>query len=109
MEEYYWFNGTQLLFSICGFTEDIWVDENDYLHNEPELPSLIWYNGNEKELKCREQYTKNGKLHNLNDKAWVEYDHGVTILWCSYYIEGKEYSKEEWEIERNRVKMIEEL
>ena len=42
-------------------------------------------------------------LHNLNGIAWRFLD--VSL----YYIHGKEFEREEWEIEANRLKMLNSL
>ena len=44
----------------------------------------------------------NDLLHNLNGMAWF-------YLGESYYIHGKYYEKQDWEIEVNRIKMLEEI
>ena len=45
----------------------------------------------------------NNYLHNLNGPAWCF--SGM----LDYHIHGKQYTKEEWDIERNRLLMLEEL
>ena len=45
----------------------------------------------------------NDFLHSLDGYAWVEGD------LKEYRIHGKELTKEEWEIERNRILILEEI
>ena len=47
---------------------------------------------------------ENNFLHNLNDIAYQAEE-----TFFGYVIHGKEYTKRDWEIEVNRIKMLEEL
>ena len=48
----------------------------------------------------------NNYLHNLDDIAWICLDASIT----DYFIHGIEYkTKNEWELEVNRIKMLEEI
>ena len=48
----------------------------------------------------------NNFLHNLNGFAW---DNKKFTKFSSYSIHGKEYSKEQWDIERNRLLILDEI
>ena len=52
------------------------------------------------------EYRKHGVLHNLFGTAWYNEDSKIKE---SYYIDGKEMTKEDWEIKRNRILMLEEI
>ena len=43
-------------------------------------------------------------LHNLEGYAWIE-----SSKYKEHYIHGRKLTKEEWDIERNRILMLEEL
>ena len=46
----------------------------------------------------------NNFLHNLDGYAWVE-----SGIYKQHYIHGRKLTKEEWDIERNRILMISEV
>ena len=84
-----------------GDAVEVWVDEEGFEHNENGLPSYIYYH-------LGEWYTKehrvHGYRHNINGPAWY------TINGDSeYWLNGKQLSKEVWEIEGNRIKTLEEI
>ena len=84
---------------------DIWVDEDGFLHNENNKPAKIHYS----EIGHKEtylEYMEHGKLHNLFGPAviWVN-----GLMGVSYFINGVVLSKYNWEIEVNRIKMLEEI
>ena len=62
-----------------------------------------------KKTLCGKQYRQHGKLHNLIDVAWIDYNDKGEICDTKYYIENIEYSKDKWEIEANRIKTLKEL
>ena len=84
---------------------DIWVDKKRLQHNEPGVPSFICYLGNERERMVKKEFTVHGKYHNLFGPAIIDYETGEN----TYVINGKQLTKEQWEIEANRIKMIEEI
>ena len=90
---------------------DEWVDENNFEHNEENKPSFIiyWEDDYIKKTLCGKQYRQHGKLHNLIDVAWIDYNDKGEICDTKYYIENIEYSKDKWEIEANRIKTLKEL
>ena len=88
---------------------DVWVDENNYQHNEPGLPSYLWYRDEEKKELIFEEYRKHGKLHNLNGYATLQYTNKGQIMVSSYWIDGKCYEKDEFDIEVNRIKILDEI
>ena len=95
----------------CGAYEDVWVDENDIVHNETNIPAWITYYDKENNFIVKKEFRKHGKKHNIYDGASIWYDKYSNITNRFYYLEGKELRKKEWEertyIERNRVKMME--
>ena len=48
-----------------------------------------------------------GFFHNLNGYSYFN-EHSPFGAYF-FYIHGKEYTKEDWDIERNRIKMLDEL
>ena len=52
--------------------------------------------------KYKDYVDSNNFLHNLEGKAWYG---GI----MEYWIHGKNYEKKEWEIERNRLLMLEDV
>ena len=104
--KYYIGGFDNIIHSKCGKGCDIWVDENNFEHNENVLPSYIEYHNKKKNFPYRGMFRKNGKLHNLFGPAIIFYDGDNK----SYWIDGKRYdNKKDWEIEVNRIKMIEEI
>ena len=78
---------------ICNTNEIYYLfdSNNEVISNKKQSSSCICY------------VDSNNFLHNLNGCAWD----GITK---QYYIHGKKYeNKEEFDIERNRIKMLEEI
>ena len=92
---------------ICSINDDIWIDVNNFLHNEDNNPAKIIYHSN-KNVDYK-TYRKNGKHHNLYGPSTVTYYPDGTICNVWYDIEGKEFKKEDWEIEVNRIFMLDEI
>ena len=82
---------------------DVWVDENNFLHNEPNKPSKIEYSTIEKTYKKIIVYREHGILHNLFGPALIGYRESF------YVIHGNLYNKDDWEIESNRLLMLEDI
>ena len=95
-------------YKLRGDGQDIWVDENNYLHNENNSPARIWYNSDgrvERKIWCR-----HGLRENLNGAGEITYNPIGEMVKSWYYIHGKPYqNKQDWEIEVNRIKTLEEL
>ena len=88
------------------YYEKIKVDENNFIHSEPnEVSSIVKIVGG-----YIKQFYKHGKLHNLYGPAAIHHEKRKYIINDEFYwIEGKSYSKSDWEIERNRVIMLNEI
>ena len=84
---------------------DCYVDEDNFQHNEPGLPSLIIYDTKLKDKKSIIEFTVHGKYHNLTGPASINYNNGFIY----YFIDGKKLTKEVFDVERNRLLMLEEL
>ena len=115
--EYYFnrnnFTDTSYGVAVLGPNADVWIDENNFLHNEPNIPTCISYAfGNRKDVTYK-TYQKHGVLHNLFGSAYISYYIDGLVECENYYINGEELSKEEWGekvyIERNRILMLSEI
>ena len=107
-EIYYWYTENSFKEkSECHKLNDVWVDENNFEHNENGLPSTIRYKNQEKFTKESADYRIHGKVHNLFGPAIIWYLYNTKIDEF-YFLYGKELNKREWEIEKNRIKMLEE-
>ena len=103
---YIHFEGEKELFEMDILSE-IYVDENNYFHNINK-PSLIWKYENGTIYKI--QYNFHGLLHRLDGPAITYFKQNGTIDEERYGIFGKRYyNKQDWEIELNRIKMLEEI
>ena len=100
------FNGTEVGFKEIGYSE-VYVDNNNFLHNEDGKASLIWNNDNGTIYKI--QYNFHSLIHNLFGSAIIYYNEDGTIDEERYGIFGKRLTKQEWELEVNRIKMLEEI
>ena len=109
-DRYYYIDSDRLCSSICERLTTIWVDENDFIHNEPNTVAwLRYYERNDGDSECVE-YRVHGKLHNLFGPAYINYYKNRKIQVEDYFIHGKRYyNKRDWEIEVNRIKTLEEL
>ena len=107
-EVYKWYKleTNNILSSYVVSDEDIWVDENGFVHNEANIPAKIYYTtiGHKQSYL---EYVNHGKYHNLNGLAVVWLDN--RLISNSYFINGVALTKYNWEIEVNRIKMLEEI
>ena len=87
---------------------DLWVNEENFIHNINE-PALIEYWDEMKTIFKTVEYGNNGIISSINGPARIKYYKDGGIWNLSYFINSEPYSKEEWEIEANRIKMLEEL
>ena len=84
--------------------DSILIYEHDLMAPEIVFYFYTQYNTIEKGDCGRVIYVdSNDFLHSLDGYAWVEGD------LKEYRIHGKELTKEEWEIERNRILILEEI
>ena len=93
---------------------EVYVDKNNFLHNENGKPALIdsdgdisyfyYFHGYRHNVNgtAKEIYTKNGKKY--EPKIIDERLFGIY-----YALYGKRLTKEEWDLERNRLLMLDEL
>ena len=59
-----------------------------------------YYFNDKDDYKIIHSYNKNNKIHNLKDAAVIEKDAK------EYYINGKEYSYEDWKIHPERIREL---
>ena len=90
---------------------DIWVDENNFQHNEPGVPSFFKFFKVSK--YSRKVYRVHGRRHNLFGPAFIDYNEKGEIVNEEYYINSVFFYKSQWEekayIERNRILMLNEI
>ena len=74
---------------IRQYNEDVWVDENNFEHNENGLPSCIDFEEDGKTIYFK-SYCVHGKQHNLFGSALIWYDENGVIYNEQFYINGIE-------------------
>ena len=84
-----------------------YVDSEGFLHNINDEPAYIChYKSGDVSAKY---WLKHGKDHRLTGPAFIAYQPDGVISIKRYRIYGKDLTKEEWETEVNRIKMLEEI
>ena len=85
----YWDNAKTKLQTVSYF------DANGYLHRD-DGPAVTWYDDfyGKKEM---EKWMKHGMLHRLDGPAWIYYYTDGKIRTADYFINDKEYTKEEFD------------
>ena len=79
----------------------ITVDKYNFVHSTNDEPAII------KDIyKC---WLEHGRRHRLNGPGFITYYEDGTIEGKMYYINGKKLLQEEWEIEVNRINMLNEI
>ena len=82
------------------------MDKDGFAHSYNDEPSNIFnYNTGEKRLT----YRKHGRMHRLTGPTLIDFSSDGSIRLKRYYIENKELSQEQWEIEVNRLNLLSEL
>ena len=82
------------------------VGSNNFIHNINDEPSITYLYG---DLSLHQKHWyKHGILHRLNGPSWIKYHKGHPYE-NEYWIEGKSLSQQEFEIEKNRLEMLNEL
>ena len=99
--KYYTTNGKfEILDSKSSSIKSFSVNSEGFLHSYDDKPSLIYGDVT--------FWDYNGYSHRLNGPAMI--DSSVVYYSLRYFIHGKEYkNKNEWEIEVNRIKTLEEI
>ena len=90
------------------------MDENNFLHNENGKPGLI-----DTDAEIIHLYYFHGLKHNLNGtvkeiyskegEKYISKSIDDVLFGIYYALNGKKLSKEQWEIESNRIKMLSEV
>ena len=81
--------------------------KNGRLHRENDKPALISFGTCNGKIYAEKYYYINGQLHRTNGEAIIG---GVTDGFYYYFLYGKRYNvKEEWEMEVNRILILNEL
>ena len=90
---------------------EITVDFNNYEHSFSNKPSSIYYtvNFNNKLVKQFELWYNHGTCHRLTGPAVIYYSSEYKIIVKEYWIDGKQLTQEEFEIETNRIKLLNEI
>ena len=98
--KYYTTNGKlEMLDSKSSSIKSFSVNSEGFLHSYDDKPSLIIGNTS--------YWDYNGLQHSINGPALIEtFSKGTNL---HYFLYGVQYSKEEWEIEKNRMKTLEEI
>ena len=82
------------------------IDLNKYFHSYNDEPAYIsYYDEDEKNYINNEQWYEHGYVHRLTGPATIDYNH-YEKQYCIY---GKRMSQEEWEVEVNRLLMLNEI
>jgi len=76
-------------------TNDLNDSDGLIIHDKDGIPAWQEFYSNGK--LAYKSYWKDNKLHNLEVASCVEYNKKGEIINEYYYIEGKEYTKEDWE------------
>ena len=106
---YYYYESSGYMYHWTKSDDNLFtVDENNFFHSYNDEPAEIWYEKNGDKIKNSEEWFYNGYRHRLNDPAKIIYINGKIGL-KEYYIHGKQLTKEEWEIEVNRLEMLQEI
>ena len=86
---------------------NITVDSEGFRHSINDQPAYIHFYSDG--TKRSEIWYKHGIDHRLTGPSWISYNDNGEIYMKGYYIEGKEYTREDWEVEVNRIQMLNEI
>ena len=109
---YYDYYENDLILPIIIKREEYFVTTNSkgFLHSFNDNPARITYHGDPKLGKIEWlDYFKDGKYHSLIKAAYQIYGSNGKLYSEEFYIEGKLLSKDEWNKEVNRIKMLNEI
>ena len=85
----------------------ITVDKNNFQHSFNDQPAFIYYF---KSGKIESEWWMNhGYEHRLTGPAMIEYWDNDDLIISHYYLYGNLLTKEQWETEVNRIKMLNEI
>ena len=101
-----YFHGKYLDYNQNFKSTKITVDSNDFEHSINDQPSYIDYEDDTRKKIEGEYWSKHGYPHRLTGPAYIGCD---SIDDGEYWIEGKEYSKSDWETEVNRINILNEI
>lgn len=103
-------NGKPYLPSTDNRREFAWVDGNMFLHNDTGPASKYTYSDGGYTI----WYAKHGKYHRLDGPAIYSYDKKRNSYFSKYFINGVEYTKEEFDeyikgLNKDEVDMLTDL
>ena len=104
--EYYYFGD---LFQIFKNDDNkLTVNSNNFLHNINDNPAWIHYHTHDRFIES-EWWFNHGLEHRLTGPATIFYGKEGEITTKGYWIEGKYLDQEQWELESNRVNILNDL
>ena len=84
----------------------IYVDLDGFQHNINDEPSVIFSDLGNGSFNL---WFKHGYVHRLTGPSYIKYDIYDKPILKEYHIEGKELTQEQWEIEVNRINILNEI
>ena len=88
-----------------------YVDSNGFLHSINDQPAYVVYHGkiiNEVTTIHSEHWFNHGRYHRLTGPTFIRNNEDGSIHYTEYWINNKELTKEQWEIEVNRYELLNE-
>lgn len=106
----YDYNGKPLMMPVAKNKTFVYVDDQHYLHNDTGPATETLYNDKMRTV----WYANHGKFHRLDGPAIITYRASGNILQASYYINGVNYTKEEFDeytkgLDKDQLDMLGDL
>ena len=103
----------KILYGRISSNQKVTVDSDGFLHSFDDNPASV-YSQEKKYVKINnilkiEYWYKHGYRHRLTGPGYMLYTGKGLIDTKLYYIHGKELCKEQWEVEANRLLMLNEI
>ena len=109
-EKSQYYDSTGLIISeIKDKCNIISVDSNNFEHSINDQPAFIHYFSSSFKKISYKWWYKHGRPHRLTGPAYISYRINGDILTEKYYLNGKKLMKNDWNIEVNRIKMLNNL
>ena len=102
----YYENGNLIIYKKYNDLDEVYVDEDGYLHREHNKPALMQYLRDDEIFIV---YLVHGEYHRIDGPALKYYESDGSLNCYDYFINGVMIDKDDFYIERNRIEMLEEL
>ena len=106
----YYDSTSEIVRQIKTSNNKVTVDNKGFAHSYNDEPAIIHFlTFNNKSVKHFEYWFDHGYKHRLTGATYIRYSENDILANKIYYIQGKQFTQEQWKFEVNRINMLNEI